>query len=204
VIADQAPGRCIGKVVKSSGHTDYVVQVDGTADVPSPPRPSDYAVGTFVSLEVERGRLVGVVYDTILLNPEYGSLGPRLSPRGEVEVFSPDYLDEKAVLVGLVVVGALDERGQPSHSLPPLAAQVDAEAIVLSDDQVRAFHAMPGKPEMPRVGYLPRLVGRGGDVAPGLAQLILARLAALFPEQRAVLGVLRDNVAFNATVAVLR
>jgi hypothetical protein len=63
---------------------------------------------------------------------------------------------------------------------------------------------MPGAAERPRVGYLPRLVARGGDVAPGLAQLILARLAALFPEQRAVLSVLRDNVAFNATVGVLR
>ena len=201
---EQAPGRCVGKVVKSTSHTDYVVQVDGSADVPDPPRPSDYAVGTFVTLPIERGRLVGVIYDTVLLNPAYGSLGPRLSPRGEAEVFSPDYLDEKAILVGVYVIGELDARGSPSHSLPPLAAQVDAEAITLTEDEVRRFHAMPGEPDTPRVGYLPRLLSRGGDVAPGIAQLILARLAVLFPRQQAALRVLRDNVAFNATVGVLR
>ena len=201
---DPSRPRAIGKVVKSTGHTDYVVQVYAQADVPDPPRSSDHAVGTFVSLPVEGGHLVGVVYDTILLNPDYGSLGPRLSPRVEAEVFSPDYLDEKATLVGVFVVGALDGRGQPSHSLPPLAAEVDAEALVLDDAAVRAFHAMPQDPAIPRVGYLPRLVARGGDVSAGLAQLILARLGRLYPDQERVLRVLRDNVAFRATVEVLR
>jgi hypothetical protein len=194
----------IGTVVKSNSHSDYVVQVYGSADVPHPPGPRDYAVGTFVALPLEHGHLVGVVYDTILVNPEYGSLGPRLSPRVEATVFSPDYLDEKAVLVGVFVVGEVDEHGAPSHSLPPLAAEVDAEARVLEDAEVRAFHAMPGEEGAPRIGYLPRLVARGGDVSAGLSQLILARLGALYPEHQTVLRVLRDNVAFRSTVEVLR
>ena len=196
--------RFIGKVVKSNSHADYVVQVYGPADVPQPPSPHDHAVGTFVALPLEQGSLIGVIYDTILLNPEYGSLGPRLSPRAEAEVFSPDYLDEKATLVGVFVVGEVDTRGNPSHSLPPLAAQVDAEARVLTEEEVRRFHRMPDQPGMPRVGYLPRLLARGGNLAAGLAQLILARLGRLFPEQQGVLQVLRDNVAFRATVEVLR
>ncbi len=201
---DNTPGRSIGKVVKSNSHTDYVVQVYGSADGPEPPSPAEYAVGTFVTLEVELVRLVGVLYDTILLNPDYGSLGPRLSPRDEVAVFSPDYLDEKATLVGVLVVGEIDAEGRPSHSLPPLAAQVGTEACLLSEAEVRAFHTAPDDPTRPRVGYLPRLMARGGDIAPGLAQLILARLARLFPEHARVLGVLRDNVAFRSTVDVLR
>ncbi len=201
---EQPVAICIGKVVKSNSHSDYVVQVYGSADVPRPPRPQDYAVGTFVELPLEFGHLVGVVYDTMLLNPEYGSLGPRLSPRVEASVFSPDYLDEKAVLVGVFVVGEVDARGVPSHSLPPLAAEVDSEARVLSADELRAFHNMPGQEGAPRIGYLPRLVSRGGDVAAGLCQLILGRLEQLFPAHRSVLRVLRDNVAVRATVEVLR
>ena len=37
-----------------------------------------------------------MIYNTILMNPEFGSLGPRLSPKSELEIFSPDYLNEKA------------------------------------------------------------------------------------------------------------
>jgi hypothetical protein len=108
------------------------------------------------------------------------------------------------VLVGVFVVGEVDDQGIPSHSLPPLAAEVDAEVRVLTDDELCAFHAMPGQDGAPRIGYLPRLVSRGGDVAAGISQLILSRLSALYPEHQTVLRVLRDNVAFRSTVEVLR
>lgn len=203
-MAERPSGFSIGKVVKSNGHADYVVQVFGASDVAEPPRPIDHAVGTFVAFKVDTGHLVGVVYDTILLNPEYGSLGPRLSPRLETQVFSPDYLDEKATVLGVVIVGELDGAGRPSHAMPSLAAEVDTEACVMDEPAVRRFHAMPGHPALPRIGYLPRLVARGGEVAPELAQHLLLHLARLFPEEEKLLRVLRENVAFRATVEVLR
>src|SRR5262249_38485195 len=42
---------------------------------------------------------IGLIYDTILVNPAFGALGPRLSNDEQVEIFSPDYLSERAVLV---------------------------------------------------------------------------------------------------------
>ena len=53
---------------------------------------------------------VGVIYDTILLNPAFGSLGPRLSNETQVELFSPDYISEKAVLIYVMVLGMIEQR----------------------------------------------------------------------------------------------
>ena len=41
----------IGKVVKSNSHCDYVIQVDDSHDVVTPPQPGDYGFGRFVALE---------------------------------------------------------------------------------------------------------------------------------------------------------
>ena len=76
----------IGKIVKSNSHIDYVCQVFGQGETLHPPAPSAYGFGSFVAVELETpgasGRaLVGLVYNTLLMNPEFGALGPRLSPR---------------------------------------------------------------------------------------------------------------------------
>ena len=81
----------IGRVVGSNDQLDYIVQVYGPGDVASPPRQSDRAFGRFVQIPVGADRLIGIVYTTQLLNPSYGTLGPRLSSERELPVFSPDY-----------------------------------------------------------------------------------------------------------------
>jgi hypothetical protein len=96
-------GNCIGKIVKSNSHVDYVCQVFGPGEVDVVPAPTEYTFGTFVAVDLDEGAgsLVGIIYNTLLTNPEYGSFGPRLSPRSEVEIFSPDYLAETATLLGV-------------------------------------------------------------------------------------------------------
>ena len=59
---------------------------------------------------------IGVIYDTILLNPAFGSLGPRLSNETQVELFSPDYISEKAVLIYVMVLGMMEQRPVPVTS----------------------------------------------------------------------------------------
>src|SRR5438045_3467972 len=99
----------IGKIVKSDSHINYVCQIYGPREVEIEPSAADYAFGRFVRIAVRSrqtdedsalnsmlGRsqepvtyAVGVIYDTILLNPTFGSLGPRLSNETQVELFSP-------------------------------------------------------------------------------------------------------------------
>ena len=98
----------IGKIVKSSSHINYVCQIYGPLEIDVPPDVADYAFGHFVRVavpsrppDISRKRpekdqsmneefscyAVGVIYDTQLLNPAFGLLGPRLSNEAQVELF---------------------------------------------------------------------------------------------------------------------
>src|SRR6266705_3213184 len=161
----------IGKIVKSDSHIDYVCQIYGPREVEVEPGPADYAFGRFVRVAVRSALTdapdtriveralgksqepvtyaVGVIYDTILLNPAFGSLGPRLSNETQVELFSPDYISEKAVLIYIMIMGMMElrtERGSPSiplsvmHAVPHLSLELGSEIEIMDDEEVRAFH----------------------------------------------------------------
>ncbi|MBN1955308.1 MAG: hypothetical protein JW900_09695 [Anaerolineae bacterium] len=189
----------IGKLVKSNSHVDYVCQVYGPGEVEKPPAPAAYALGAFVRVPLEGGgNLVGLVHDTVLLNPDFGSLGPRLSPAPDLAVFSPDYLAEQATLVGIIAVGMIDPGGAVTQGLPPLAAQIDSLVERMDDDAVRAFHRAPDGGV--RLEYAPLLLALGGPLARHLLLRLVDRLAALFPDQAAPLAVLRGELAWQAVV----
>ncbi|HEV8193893.1 MAG TPA: hypothetical protein VGP82_20785, partial [Ktedonobacterales bacterium] len=73
---------------------------------------------------------IGLIFDTILVNPAFGTLGPRLSSDEQVELFSPDYLSERAVLVSILLLGTTSlRRGRVVgvyHGVPPLAPDLGA------------------------------------------------------------------------------
>ena len=192
----------LGKLIKSNTHTDYVCQVYGPGEVETPPVAADHGFGTFVRipLDADQGHLVGIVYDTVLLNPDFGNLGPRLSPAADLSVFSPDYLAEKVTLVGITAVGTLATDGAASHGVPPLAAQIDALVERMDDDAVRAFHRVPGG--RVQMGYAPLLLSIGSPLARHLLLLhIVDQLTALFPGQATYLSVLRGELAWQTMIA---
>jgi len=193
----------IGKLVKSNSHTDYVCQIYGPGEVEAPPSPADYAFGTFVRIPLGdgNGHLVGIIYDTILLNPDFGNLGPRLSPVPDLAVFSPDYLAEKVTLVGITAVGTLAPDGAATHGVPSLAAQIDALVERIDDEAILRFHrSASGDPEGVRLGYAPLLLGLGSPLARHLLLHVVDRLTALFPDHAAHLSVLRSELAWQAVI----
>ena len=192
----------IGKIVSSSSHTEYICQVYGPGDVDPLPAPESYGFGAWVRVVgPEGGDLVGVVYDTALRNPEFGNLGPRLSPQEELAVFSPDYLAEKVTLVALTVLGQMSADGGAEQGVPVRAAQIDAPVRAMSDAEVAAFHRAPGGV---RLAYLPRLATMGHPLAPYLMAAIVDQAAALFPAEAARLAVLRANLAWRSRVEPVR
>lgn len=190
----------IGKLVKSNVHTDYVCQIYSRGEVARPPAPDDYAFGTFVRIPLgdERGNLVGVIYDTVLHNPEFGSLGPRLSPASDLEVFSPDYLTEKVTLAGITAVGTLDAQGGATHGVPPLAAQIDTLVALMDDEAVGSFHR--AEDGGVRIGYAPLLLGQGSPLARHLLLRIVERLKDLFPAQAEILCVLAQQWTWQTCI----
>ena len=193
----------IGKILKSNAHNDYVCQIYDSAEVETSPSPTDYAFGTFVRipLDTEQGQLVGVIYDTVLLNPAFGNLGSRLSPAPDLAVFSPDYLAEKVTLVGITAVGMLPSEGAPTHGVPPLAAQIDTQVELMDEAAVRTFHQAPSGGV--QLGYVPLLLGLESPLARHLLLHIIEQVQTLLPEHRSQLTVLREELAWQTTITPL-
>jgi hypothetical protein len=192
----------IGKIVKSTSHTDYVCQVYGTNEVASPPSCEDYAFGTFVkaSLPDNHQSLVGIIYDTVLVNPDFGRLGPRLSPESELAVFSPDYLNEKVILVGVVAVGTIDTDGKSVQGVPPLALNTDTRVAPMDDNEIRRFHL--GSAEL-NLGYAPMLLAQGAPLTPHLSREVTLQLKQLLPKQGALLSVIANDLAWKSQIMPL-
>lgn len=193
----------LGRVVKSNSHVDYVVQVFAPGEVADPPLPEDYSFGRFVQIDVEgdHDHLIGVIYDTLLLNPAYGTLGPRLSGEPQLTTFAPDYLPETATVVGVAVLGRRQGQGEEARyqqGVPPVAARVGAEARQLPEEDFVAFHRADAGV---RVAYLPRLATMGNPAMPELVNGILTRLIDLFPDSAGALSVLRANLDWSAKVS---
>ena len=153
---------------------------------------------------------VGLIYDTILLNPAFGLLGPRLSNDAQVELFSPDYLSERAVLVSILLLGTMARAANGSvrvqHGVPPIAPELGAEVTPLDDAQVRAFHVFAdyGEPGGSRpylhMGYLPQAIAQDHALLPLAMLRTIERLEAIFPENAALLSIVKRNFAWRLKV----
>ncbi len=220
-----AEASSIGKIVHSESHVRYTCQVFTQGEVAAPPQPADYAFGNFVRVPQRhspqlrpadrRDALVywaiGLIYDTILVNPAFGTLGPRLSNDEQVELFSPDYLSERAVLVSILLLGTMSVNkdggaAQVSHGVPALALDLGAEVSTLDDTETRAFHyfadhGVPGgsHPYL-HMGYLSHALTVDHSLLPVAMLRTIERLERLFPENSALLSIVKRNFAWKMKV----
>ncbi|GAC1449229.1 MAG: hypothetical protein PVSMB4_07220 [Ktedonobacterales bacterium] len=241
----------LGKIVKSDSHVRYICQIYGAGEVAAPPRPSDFGFGSFVRVPLRAGTArpdiavlapasvptsdaliplggsdiwaVGAIYDTILVNPAFGTLGPRLSNDTQVELFSPDYLTERAVLVSILLLGTLvampvaghNGHGRPAHTrasyavhhgVPPVAPDLGAVVSTLPEAEVRAFHhfADDGPPggagAYLHMGYLPHVIAQENPLLPMAVLQIIERLERLFPANAALLSIVKRNFSWRLKV----
>ena len=196
-------GKAIGKIVKSNTHVDYVCQVYGHGEIQRLPEPPDYSFGTFVSIRLDEngapgGKLIGVIYNTLLMNPDFGNMGPRLSPRPELEIFTPDYLAETATLVGIIALGWMDAQGVCHQGVPALAATVNNPVHRLEEEDVVHFHR-DGQDRL-CLRYVPLLINQNDPLVTPLLINIVDRLFDHFPQQHGQLMLMRNNLAWKNIV----
>jgi hypothetical protein len=198
----------IGTIANSDSHVQYWCQVYGPHEVATPPDPQDFAFGQFVraTLPGNAGDLIGVIYDTVLVNPAFGSLGPRLSTSDEQRaVFSPDYLTERATLLRILALGTMDAAGTVYQGVPALALELGATVSALDEAELRAFHCFAdadhAEPYL-HMGYLPQLLGQPTGLLPQTALRILDRLQSIFPEHIRLLTIVRRNLAWKMSVEI--
>src|SRR6266705_4773382 len=227
----------IGKIVKSDSHINYVCQIYGPREVEQEPAPADYAFGRFVRIAIRseqpddhdaqvimalgkstepRTYAIGVIYDTILVNPQFGALGPRLSNETQVELFSPDYISEKAVLTYIMILGVMEMRHSPEsapeilsvmHGVPLLSLDLGSEIETMTDEEVQAFHFFKdilGDSDQQHpylhMGYLPHIIGQRNSLLPMVTLRIIDQLEHLFPQNLALLSIVKRNFAWRLKV----
>jgi hypothetical protein len=197
----------IAKIISSHSHVDYVARVLDALETAAPPAPADYQFGQFVSVTTASSQVVGVIYNSQLINPEYGNYGPRLStPPEHNAVFSPDYLNEQGVLVGILLLGwQVTNGGTPQRvqSVPREVLPINSEVETMTAEEVRDFHHnAAGRLE---IHYYSHITTHAGPFAFQLLATIVEQLEALTTErERARLAVLRRTLAWQQTLGQMK
>jgi len=198
----------IAKVVKSNSHVDYVARVIDELDADAPPSPDDYGFAQFVRLPVGASEeVVGVVYNTQLANPDYGSFGPRLSPHADLKVLSPDFLHEQGVLLGILLLGWRQREGRGAwsarHGVPRRVVPVGQEVFSMADGEVFEFHR--GEGGAVQLHYFSQALAHAGAFAVPLVESVIAQLEpACEPAERQRLCVLKKSLVWQRTLGQLR
>lgn len=202
---DGEENKKIGKIVGSNSHIDYTCEVYREKDREDPPSPSDYRFGEFVYIEKEiDGRnleLIGVIYDSKIVDPDQGRSGPRLAEPEEQELFHPSYVEEKMTLTGIALLGYCEldggEYGSIEHCVPPWTLEVDDIVKKLPEESMLEFHGGDGNIQL---GYYQNLMGVAESFGRDLLSNIIDQLKEMKPEEKKTLDVLQKNLEFKKRV----
>ena len=197
----------IAKIVASNSHVDYVARVVDELDAEEPPAPEDYGFAQFVRVPVAEGQeVVGVVYDSQLSNPDYGSFGPRLSSPTELRVLSPDVLNERGVLLGILLLGWREREGEKwvgRQAVPRRVVPVGQDVFGLSEGDVADFHR--GEDGSVRLHYFSQAVAHAGAFAVPLVESVIEQLEpACSTSERQRLCVLKKSLVWQRTLGAVR
>jgi len=194
----------IARIVSSNSHIDYVARVIDSLDVAQPPSADDFGFAQFVRLPVDgAAEVVGVIYDSMLVNPEYSNFGPRLSPKPELGNFSPDYLNEQGVLIGILLLGSKDGNGKILHGVPRRVVPAGQDVFKIEAGDVKRFHS--DERDCLQIHYYSQVVAHAGLFAVPLLESIIEQLTLDCSEQdRQRLGVLKQTLLWQRTMSGMR
>lgn len=192
----------IAKIVKSNSHIDYVGRVVDALDTMNPPVSADYGFAQFVKLPLDEDmtEVVGVIYNSQILNPDYGNYGPRLSPQPDLAVLSPDYLNEQGLLIGILLLGWRDKiKNEVWHGVPRCIVPVNQDVLALDEKEFFDFHCN-GEGKV-RLHYYSQILSHAGDFGSYLLEKIFEQLAPMCGEEdQKRLRVLQTSLTWQRTL----
>lgn len=193
----------IAKIVSSNSHIDYVARIIDELDAVDAPAPEDFGFAQFVKLEIKPQEIVGVIYNSMLVNPDYANFGPRLSPKPELGSFSPDYLNEQGFLVGILLLGVTDADGKITHGVPRRVVPAGQEVYKIEKSEIKKFHADAN--DCLQIHYYSQIIAHAGLFAVPLLEAIIEQLSLDCSESDAQrLGVLKQTLAWQRTLGGMR
>lgn len=165
----------IAKIVSSNSHIDYIARVIDSIDVDEvPPHVSDYCFGQFVALEGDDENVIGIIYDSRLVNPDYGSFAPRSGTRAELARHNADYAKEQGILIGILLLGTVDGSGKTFHGVPPKIVPVGQAVTKIDNDGVVKFHT--GSSGQLQLHYYTQVVSNARQFAIPILNAIIDQL----------------------------
>ncbi len=194
----------IAQIISSNSHIDYVGRVVDELDVENPPTSEDYGFAQFVNLPLaDETEIVGVIYNSMLVNPEYASFGPRLSPKPELGSFSPDYLNEQGFLIGILLLGVKDNAGKITHGVPRRVVPAGQAVYKIQTADVKNFHT--DENDCLQIHYYSQIVAHAGLFAVPLLEAIIEQLVLdCREEDKKRLGVLKQTLAWQRAFGGMR
>mgnify|MGYP006976214560 FL=1 len=198
----------IGSIVNSNSHMDYTVEIFNETDRDRPPEPHECGFGqpVFINKTIDGTEyiIMGVIYDTQLVDPDQGRSGPRLA-QGDQPQFTPGYVEERTTLAGVVLLGTAELAGDgtvnsPSQDMPRWTLAVDDVVKQCPDRVIRSFHVDPD--DGLQIAYIERLLDVAGPLGAEVTLSIVERLRELFPEDpnQRVLDVVEKDVRWQSSV----
>ena len=198
----------IGKVAKTNSHVVYLCRIneDGTRE--QMPVASDFAFGRFVSVDMmepdgtDLGQVVGVIVDTLIVDPDFGTPVSSQLDDDERDITMPGFLQAAFTLIEVVAIGWRSGGEHFQQAVPPHAPRIGALVRAMDEDAVRRFH----RPTLEsfQIDYLTFLMGQS---QPLVSQVVLQKLEWLqqaFPEERKSLEVIYNIVAWQSIVGAIR
>lgn len=196
----------IGSIVSSNSHLDYVVEVYQERDCERPPKLNEREFGqpVFIKKTIDgtEHAVMGVIYNTQLVDPDQGRTGPRLAQDDQAQ-FTPGYIEERTTLAGVALLGTAtisEDRSisEPTHQMPRWTLEVDDTVYHCPDELTAAFHTFDDQIQL---AYIDRLVDIAGDLGAEVIVALIERLRTVLPEDdpnQQVLDVVEQNVQWQA------
>jgi hypothetical protein len=198
----------LAKIISSNSHVDYIGRVIDALEADEPPSASQYGFAQFVSIPLDDADVIGVIYNSQLVNPDYGKFGPRLSPLADLSVLSPDYLNEQGLLIAILLLGwregaQQEEKRINHHGVPRRIIPVNQDIYYLSDRDTQSFHRDADGGLL--LHYYSQIMTHAGPFSVPLVEAILEQLEpACAPEERQRLCVLKQTLVWQRTVGGMR
>lgn len=187
----------IARIVGSNSHISYIARVLDERDGEGVPTEDEYGFGTFVSMDRGTERIVGVICDSRLVNPEYSNFSPRLAQMPALGELKRDLVDEQKALIGILLLGSISD-GAAMQEIPRKV--VPAGQIVESMDGEAAAKFHRGPDGDLQMHYFPNLMSQAGTLSVPLAKSIFAMLAPHCSDaERLRLDVMANSLSWKHT-----
>lgn len=197
----------LGTVAESHTQMDYLVEVYRDRERKHPPEKQDYEFGqpvyTTTTIRGNEYALIGVIYDSRLVDPDQGRAGPRLS-NPDQELFVPGYVDEKRTLLGVAFLGyaTLEAASNGSNftdisqEMPPWTLEIDDSIHKLPQEGFEQFHFPNGDL---RVQYYDRLISTADRFGAEVTLALLDRLRDVTHTDEELLNIIEQKVRWESS-----